>query len=265
MNDGKILKLLLACGVGFVSGFCLSKRYHESKYYDTIDDIYNECYRKAKEELTGQKLVQEVKDELDNRKQNAVPFTKFVDKTLNEAYTTPYKAYDKPDLNKLHHDRIEVEQEEKEMSDEEYFGDDSMAEDPGIESEIDNVTEDSNGAVTRFITEKEFSETCLHFTKTDIFYYTLDNIFTDEDDQILGSEHGIFDIIMPDIRSDHNPTTFYVRNYNLNTDFQVYVLPQNYHEIAFETAKERERRLSRRRMRDGKREKQYGRSHLSTL
>lgn len=257
MNVKTISNILIGFSVGMVVGALATKKICDRNFEDRIDAIYNECYRVAKKELLGEDTdmaySEETSDEkINNNPDNVVP----LDIKAHGNITRPYRAYDKPDLSAVHHDKI-GDDPSSEMTDAEYFGGDEVDEEQLVESEIadaDDLDEDGsdNDSSSRFISEKEFSESYLHFSKTDIFYYRRDQVLADEEDQIITSENDLFGI---DVRGDlirrklNHGDCIFVRNYHLGTDFQIYVIDGAYQEILFQTPKEREKRITRRKMR----------------
>ena len=267
MNGKVIFKVVSGFGVGFLTGFVFSKKYHERQVYDMVDGIYAECDRQIRAEL-GLDTVQADADpnekyNVDTKKPKVVPFARQDVETV-EKITLPYREYNKPSLDDLVKGKDwgtsyvdQGETGDRQMTDQEFFAGDEMEDERSVEDEIDDdrdaVVEDDWAADSpnRYITEKEFSETCLHFTKTDVFYYRQDNVFAGEDDQPISQEEGIFDAGTVDIdRRLQQQTSVYVRCYRLATDFQIYCLPSAYHDIIAETPKERERRLTKRKLRD---------------
>lgn len=251
MNSKTLVTILTAGGAGFIAGFFVAKKKHDRDIESMIDDIYNECYRQAEAELkTVTKIAEEPKTE-EPKKSNIIQLHehgRFAD------ITRPYRAYDKPPLGEL---VKELEEEEKqEMSDQEFFGDEQMDDDRSVEDEIKEDLEavadddaDSNSP-NRYLTEREYDETNLHFNKLDIFYYRQDRVFTGEDDQPMTPDDDIYDEGTVDIdRKLFLDSVIHVRNYHLGTDFRIYCLPGAFHDIVAETYKERERRLARRKMR----------------
>ena len=266
MNGKAIFKVVSGFGVGFLTGFVFSKKYHERQVYDMVDGIYAECDRQIRAEL-GLDVVQadptaEEKSHLSYDDTKVVPFNK-KDTATVEKITLPYREYNKPSLDDLVKGKdwgtvhVDREDDDRQMTDQEFFAGDEIEDERSVEDEIEEdreaVVEDDSAADSpnRYITEKEFSETCLHFTKTDVFYYRQDNVFAGEDDQPISQEEGLFDAGTVDIdRRLQQQTSVYVRCYRLATDFQIYCLPSAYHDIIAETPKERERRLTKRKLRD---------------
>ena len=260
MNGKSVVRILGMVGASFTAGFFFSKKYYERHYYDMVDDIYNECYRQAEAELRAQ---QPSDPEPDTKKVIKVAFGD--PKRINEAMTAPYRAYDKPDLSVVAQERLgetkdwgkAVIDHGTEMTDQEFFGDEKLDPSGDVEDEIESAHEDmeddgeDSNSPNRYLTEREYSETCMHFNKTEVFYYRSDNVFTGEDDQPMGVEEGLFDSGTIDLdRRLQQANTVYVRCYRLGTDYQIFCLKEAYHNIVAETPKERERRLTKRKMRD---------------
>ena len=262
MNGKAIVKIASMLGAGFTAGFFFSKKYYENHYYNMVEDIYNECYRQVETELRAEAEVKNTKQKATN---NVVGDfnggSKRVSSKINEALTIPYRAYDKPNLDQIAKDRLGISISEvtgqPEMSDQDFFGDEAMEDETSVEDEIEadrGMVEDDDGdsdRLNRYITEKEFFGSNQHFNKADIFYYRQDNVFTGEDDQVIGSDEGIFDSETVDIdRRLQQQNIVYIRCYRLGTDFQIFCLNSAYHDIVAETPKERERRITKRKMRD---------------
>ena len=236
----KILGVTCVFLSGALVGYAYTKKHYEDEFDDIAREVYNECYREAMEDIK-----QEIGEDLMKKSDGArrivdkkPPLKEFVIKDkadyqkLSSAYLKPFKPVapeDQPFLDQ--------EMEEKRLADEAEITD-------GIEEDED---EKKDGVY--FISEHDFSNSCPDYNKEDIFYYCQDGIMTDENDQLIDpSDHyTIFgDLIGLVKHKILEQEVLYLRNDRTEVDYEIYGLDRSFQEIAFETAKERERRRSKR-------------------
>ena len=240
MSDkGKMLAALAGFATGVLTGGYLVFKKFDTHYEEITQEIYNQCYREAKEDL--------MKDQ--------------VEREDREEHTRIVKTYVKPDLQEVARERLPAEQEPPESGD---ILDDENPEDTSqrdadlVEAEMMHdaqiaraLMDDAEKPVVEFIEEGQVGDEP-NYHKMDVFFYASDEVFTDEDDQMLTEEElsTMFDTKRIEAVSKlRHEEKVYFRNNRLEADYDLYRLKASYNEIAFETAKERERRISRRKNR----------------
>lgn len=227
-----IVGMALGAGLGAIIGSVFSRKKCEAEFDDSINDIYNKCYKEAREELTREQST----------------------------HKKIIKQYQKPDLFSV---SAEVFDKSRTISNGEEFDErDSEESDESNESEdeeedvldepCDDVEELRELAETGIISEHDFLNDCPHHRKTDIFYYSLDQTFTDEDDNIMiPSETDLFNAYRFDvIKILKSESKAYFRDCDLETDFEIHRLNHSFTEFQFETPKEREKRMTKRKLKD---------------
>jgi gas vesicle protein len=214
-----------ACGV--VTGLLIARKKYEESYEATVTDIYNQCYREVQDEMKEKaaKEFMEVK-------------AKLID-LQKEEHSRLVEPYQKPNLTELIKARI---------------GEDDptvpyLNERTGEVTMRDESNEEVKPRSVEIFTEEEIRNEDFESPST-IFFYADDEIWTDEDDQMLSPEEmqAVFDSSqMEALGMIRSYGVLYLKNNHMHSNYVLQRLNSSYSEIAFETNKERERRIKKRR------------------
>lgn len=92
-----------------------------------------------------------------------------------------------------------------------------------LQDVVDNAphqpTIDERSNQPYIITDEEFNEECLNYDKVTLFYYTVDDTLTDEQEQQIDDRQRLLG--MENIEPDEDPSALYVRNERLMIDYEI--------------------------------------------
>jgi len=85
------------------------------------------------------------------------------------------------------------------------------------------MTTDADDVGIQIISEKSFKEDFLQFDKSTLFYYTVDEVLTTEEDEVIDNEEVVVGSTLDDsgIRYGDVETTLYIRNFDLGADYEI--------------------------------------------
>lgn len=182
MDSKNIVMMIVGFGLGYGLATWLGKR----KYEELIDSEVAELRAYYASKNTDKEKKEEVKEESSEEVVEDKDYKKIA-KRYSRNYSDPSA-------------------EVKELQE-------------AIDNEPHQPTIDERDAAPYIISDEAFYEEMPSYDKVSLFYYTVDDTLSDDQDQQIDDRYRLLG--MEDIKPDEDPGTLYVRNERLMMDFEI--------------------------------------------
>ncbi len=216
MTNREAIFGILGIAIGCVAGIFGSKKYYEKKYIDAVNDELDKI--REEEEYTDLADEYDSKEKNDKKPVDEVSYKKGFDKQKEKkkedtAYDGMYRA------KKLAEDAAESVDGGTDNGDESF-------------EEYDRRV--TKNQPPRIISEEALGEVPGYYDHIDLFYYTRDDILTDDADNVL-EDRGRFlgsdiDCWFSDF-CDSDDRTMIIRNFELSTVYEIQKFDSSFEEL----------------------------------